>query len=169
MSTAEKKNIVSWSHKTPKGTIQSHFKNFFATIFPSDLMESLSLFLFTPESEKTEKTLVTSIAQEAFALAHFPRQKTGANLFNHGGFFGFWVKLKSKSICLFRGILSTFTKLICIDFEESYRRNFGVEYQCVSNIQRRVLNHSFQVAVGVPADLILQDGWCFAESTLSCT
>ena len=90
-------------------------------------MYSLSFFTL-----KSEKTLGTSIAQEAFALAHFPSQKTGANLFNHGGFFR--EKLKSRSICLFRGILSTFTELICIDFEDSYRRNFGVEYQCVSTV-----------------------------------
>ena len=37
LSTAEKKNIVSWSYKTPKSTIQSHFCNFLATIFPYDL------------------------------------------------------------------------------------------------------------------------------------
>lgn len=37
LSTAKKKNIVSWSHKTPKSTIQNHFCNFLATIFPCDL------------------------------------------------------------------------------------------------------------------------------------
>ena len=78
------------------------------------------------------RALRSNIAQKAFALAHFPKQKTGTNLFNHGGFF--LEKLKFKSICLFKGILSTFPDLIYIDFEDSYRRNFGVEYQCVSTI-----------------------------------
>ena len=44
LSTAEKKNIVCWSYKTPKSTIQSHFCNFLATIFPCDLNELLIPF-----------------------------------------------------------------------------------------------------------------------------
>ena len=128
LSTAEKKSIFSWSHKTPKSTIQSHFLKLFRDDIP--LWSECTPYPFF--TLKSEKTLGTSITQEAFALAHFPRQKTGTNLFNHGGFFR--EKLKAKSICLFKGILSAFIELICVDFEDSYRRYFGVEYQCVSTI-----------------------------------
>ena len=123
LSTAEKKSIFSWSHKTPKSTIQSHFLNFFATIFPCDLNVLLIPFSHWKARRPWGRALRKKL---------FPRQKTGTNLFNHGGFFR--EKLKAKSICLFKGILSAFIELICVDFEDSYRRYFGVEYQCVSTI-----------------------------------
>lgn len=70
LSTAEKKNIVSWSYKTPKSTIQSHFCNFLATIFPCDLNVLLILF----HTEKREDPGDEHCAR-SFCACAFPQSE----------------------------------------------------------------------------------------------
>ena len=70
LSTAEKKNIVSWSYKTPKSTIQSHFCNFLATIFRVIWMYSLSLF----HTEKREDPGDEHCAR-SFCACAFPQSE----------------------------------------------------------------------------------------------